>query len=363
MACDVSWKSKLSIINDANVLLKTQVDFVVKERENIKLEYQKLFNSIKATWTQHQKDLDEVIEHVNQKTYAYADVRAQNQDLFITIFELKNKLQTVDKGKIVNTKFDKSETSRTLLCVTPLPKNIECVESSNSVRRQKSKATKSKDRVLKSKTDKDHMHMFGRCQVIQIVLWIVNSGCSKHMTGNLQLLRNFVEKFLRTIRFGNDHFAAIIGYRDYVQGNLTLCHVYYLEGLGHSLFSVRKFCDGDLEAAFHLNTCYVLNLEGDDFLIGSRDSNLYTISIFEMVASSQVCLMSRATSTKSWLWHHRLSHLNFGTINQLTSNNLVDGLLKFKYNKDHLCSAYEQGKSKKASFLPKLVPSMLIPIE
>ncbi|GJR46445.1 hypothetical protein Tco_1314548 [Tanacetum coccineum] len=76
MACDVSWKSKLSTINDENVLLKTQMDSVVKEGENIKLEYQKLFNSIEATQTQHQKELDELIEHVNQNTYAYADVRA-----------------------------------------------------------------------------------------------------------------------------------------------------------------------------------------------------------------------------------------------------------------------------------------------
>ncbi|GKB14137.1 retrovirus-related pol polyprotein from transposon TNT 1-94 [Tanacetum coccineum] len=60
---------------------------------------------------------------------------------------------------------------------------------------------------------------------------IVDSGCSKHMTGNLQLLRNFVEKFMGTVCFGNDHFAAITGYRDYVQGNLTICHVYYVEGL------------------------------------------------------------------------------------------------------------------------------------
>ncbi|GKA52446.1 hypothetical protein Tco_0745761, partial [Tanacetum coccineum] len=124
MACDVSWKSKLSTINDANVLLKTQFDSVVKERENIKLEYQKLFNSIKATRTQHQKELHELIEHVNQKTYDYADVRAQNQDLLITISELKNKLQTVDKGKNVTTMFDKYETSGTLLCVTSFPKNI-----------------------------------------------------------------------------------------------------------------------------------------------------------------------------------------------------------------------------------------------
>ncbi|GJR68058.1 retrovirus-related pol polyprotein from transposon TNT 1-94 [Tanacetum coccineum] len=75
------------------------------------------------------------------------------------------------------------------------------------------------------------------------------------------------------------------------------------------------------------------------------------------MASSPVCLKSRATSTKSWLWHSRMSYLNFGTINQLTSHDLVDGLPKFKYHKNHLCSACEQGKSKKASLPPKLVPS------
>ncbi|GJS13540.1 putative ribonuclease H-like domain-containing protein [Tanacetum coccineum] len=193
--------------------------------------------------------------------------------------------------------------------------------------------------------------------VIQLVLWIIDGGCSKHMTGNLQLLRNFVEKFMGTIRFGNDHFAAITRYGDYVQGNLTICHVYYVEGLGHNLFLVGQLCGGDLEVAFRSNTCYVQTLEGDDLLTSSRDSNLYTIFISEMAASSLVCLMFRATLTKSWFWHCRLSHLNFGTINQLTSKKLVDGLPKFKYNKDHLCSACEHGKSKKALLPPKLVPS------
>ncbi|GJV48349.1 retrovirus-related pol polyprotein from transposon TNT 1-94 [Tanacetum coccineum] len=209
----------------------------------------------------------------------------------------------------------------------------------------------------KSKTAKSQSNVHTcRTSVIQLVLWIVDSGCSKHMTGNLQLLRNFVEKFMGTVRFGNDHFAAITGYGDYVQGNLTICHVYYVEGLGHNLFSVGQFCDGDLEVAFRSNTCYVRNLKGDDLLTGSQDLNLYTISISEMAASSPVCLMSRATSTKSWLWHRRLSHLNFGTINQLTSHDLVYRLPKFKYHKNYLCSTCEQGKSKKASLPPKLVP-------
>ncbi|GJS38012.1 putative ribonuclease H-like domain-containing protein [Tanacetum coccineum] len=186
---------------------------------------------------------------------------------------------------------------------------------------------------------------------------IVDSGCSKHMTGDRSLLKNFIEKFMGTIRFGNDNFAAITGYGDYIQGNITICRVYYVEGLGHNIFSVGQFCDGDLEVAFRSKTCYVRNLEGDDLLTGDRESNLYTISISDMAASSPVCLMSKATSTKSWLWHRRLSHLNFGTINDLTRLDLVDGLPKFKYGKDHLCSACERGKSKKASHPLKLIPS------
>ncbi|GJZ96017.1 hypothetical protein Tco_0668351 [Tanacetum coccineum] len=124
MACDVSWKAKLSTLHDENVLLKNQVESTIKERENIKLEFQTLFNSIKATRAQHQNEINELIEHVNQKTYDYADVRAQNQDLLMTIYELKSKLRPIDKGKNVNTKFDQSETLGHLLCVTPFNKNL-----------------------------------------------------------------------------------------------------------------------------------------------------------------------------------------------------------------------------------------------
>ncbi|GKB32738.1 retrovirus-related pol polyprotein from transposon TNT 1-94 [Tanacetum coccineum] len=70
-----------------------------------------------------------------------------------------------------------------------------------------------------------------------------------------------------TVRFGNDHFAAITAYGDYVQGNLTIYHVYYFEGLGHNIFSVRHFCDGDLEVTFWSKTCFVQNLEGEDYLL------------------------------------------------------------------------------------------------
>ncbi|GKB66601.1 retrovirus-related pol polyprotein from transposon TNT 1-94 [Tanacetum coccineum] len=92
--------------------------------------------------------------------------------------------------------------------------------------------------------------------VVQIVLWVVDSGCSKHMTGDRSLLRNFINKFMGTVRFGNDNFEAITCYGDYIHGNITIHHVYYVKGLGHNLFSVGQFCYGDLEVAFCSNTMY-----------------------------------------------------------------------------------------------------------
>ncbi|GJW14326.1 retrovirus-related pol polyprotein from transposon TNT 1-94 [Tanacetum coccineum] len=93
--------------------------------------------------------------------------------------------------------------------------------------------------------------------------------------------------------------------------------------------------------------------EGVDLLSGSRGTNLYSLSIGDMMASSPICLLSKATKTKSWLWHRRLSHLNFGAINHLARHGLVRGLPRLKFEKDHLCSACAMGKSKKQSHKPK----------
>nr|GFA84130.1 hypothetical protein [Tanacetum cinerariifolium] len=137
--------------------------------------------------------------------------------------------------------------------------------------------------------------------VVQIVLWYLDSGCSKHMTGYHSQLVNFIHKFLGTVKFGNDHVEKIMGYGDYQIGNVTISRVYYVEGLGHNLFSVGQFCDSDLEVAFRQHTCFIFNLDGVDLLTGSRGNNLYTLSIRDMMASSPICLLSKASKTKSWL--------------------------------------------------------------
>ncbi|GJU77768.1 retrovirus-related pol polyprotein from transposon TNT 1-94 [Tanacetum coccineum] len=193
--------------------------------------------------------------------------------------------------------------------------------------------------------------------IVQLILFIVDSGCTKHMTGNLKLLCNFVEKFLGTVRFGNDQFAPILGYGDLIQGNVTIKRVYYVEGLNHNLFSVGQFCDADLEVAFRKSTCFVRDLQGNDLLTGSRGSDLYTISLQETTSSTPICFMAKASPTQAWLWHRRLSHLNFDYITLLSKKEVVNGLPKLKYVKDQLCSSCEMSKAKRSSFKTKAVPS------
>nr|GEW01035.1 hypothetical protein [Tanacetum cinerariifolium] len=151
--------------------------------------------------------------------------------------------------------------------------------------------------------------------IVQLIIFIVDSGCTKHMTGNLKLLCNFVEKFLGTVRFGNDQFAPVLGYGDLVQGNIMINRVYYVEGLNHNLFSV------------------------------------------ELTSSTPLCLMAKASPTQARLWHRRLSHLNFDYINLLSKKDIVIGLPKLKFVKDQLCSFCELSKVKRSAFKSNVVPS------
>nr|GEU48772.1 hypothetical protein [Tanacetum cinerariifolium] len=144
-----------------------------------------------------------------------------------------------------------------------------------------------------------------------------SKGCSKHMTGKIKLLINFVWKFFGTVRFRTDHVAAILG----------------------------QFCDSDLDITFRRNACFIRNLEGVDLLKGDRTTNLYTINLYEIASASSICLMARATSTKNIFILH------------VSKEHLVTGLPKFKYHKEHLCPSREQGKSKRASYPPKPVPN------
>nr|GEV37056.1 integrase, catalytic region, zinc finger, CCHC-type, peptidase aspartic, catalytic [Tanacetum cinerariifolium] len=95
---------------------------------------------------------------------------------------------------------------------------------------------------------------------------------------------------------------------------------YYVKCLSHNLFSVGQFYDADLEVAFQKSTCFMRDLQGNDLLTGNRGYDLYTISLQETSSPTSICFLAKASPTQAWLWHQRLAHLNFDTINLLSKN-------------------------------------------
>ncbi|GJT69552.1 retrovirus-related pol polyprotein from transposon TNT 1-94 [Tanacetum coccineum] len=376
-------KKDIEEIEAINIELNHRVSKLSAENEHLKQTYKQLYDSIKPTRIRSKEQCDALINQVNQKSVEISDLNASLQEKVLVITALKNELRKL-KGKELadnvvtkNTidpemlKIDNSKLNANSKCLCVkyngcmLSDNhnlcvLDFINDVNAHAKSKSVKKSSKRKVWKP-TGKVFTNIgyiwkptgWTFTIVVQIVLWYLDSGCSKHMTEDRSQLTNFVNKFLGTVKFRNDHVAKILGYGDYHIGNVTISRVYYVEGLGHNLFSVGQFCDSNLKVAFRQHTCFIRNLEGVDLLTGSRGNNLYTLSLGDMMASSPICLLSKASKTKSWLWHRRLSHLNFGAINHLARHGLVRGLPKLKFEKDHLCSACAMGKSKKKPHKPK----------
>ncbi|GKC45131.1 integrase, catalytic region, zinc finger, CCHC-type containing protein [Tanacetum coccineum] len=232
-----------------------QSSILNKEIKHVKLEYQKLSDLIKKTRSQTQKEINELIESVNQKTYAYGDVRSQNQDLLITISKLKAKLNTAEKVHVANVNAENA-----------LKENVD---------------------VMCVSCDKIPCH--DKC--LAKYKLSVNSKVRRALFTTLKTTKS---KFLYTT-------PVVAKTRPWTQP-----------------LSVRQFCDGDIEVAFRSKTCYVRNLEGEDLLTCAHDSNLYTIFISDMAASSPVCLMSKSYITNILLLaldEHFHSDIS-GTINK-----------------------------------------------
>nr|GEW52908.1 retrovirus-related Pol polyprotein from transposon TNT 1-94 [Tanacetum cinerariifolium] len=247
-------KHELEEIESINIELDHRVTKLVTENEHLKQTYKQLYDSIKSSRIRSKEKCDDLIKQVNIKSTKNSDLNASLQEFFLVITALKDTLRKL-KGKAV------VDEAVTLHPIDPELLKIDVV--------------------------------------VRIVLWYLDSGCSKHMTGDRSQLTNFVNKFLGTVKFGNDHVAKIMGYGDYKIGNVTILRVYFVEGLGHNLLSVGQFCDSDLEVAFRQHTCFICNLKGVDLLIGSQRNNLYTLSLGDIMVSSPICLFSKASKTKS----------------------------------------------------------------
>nr|GEU80213.1 integrase, catalytic region, zinc finger, CCHC-type, peptidase aspartic, catalytic [Tanacetum cinerariifolium] len=319
IACDVSWKSKMTKLSDENVLLKTQVQSTVQERENIKIEYQKLFNSVKATQVQHQQEVNEVAssssvsrlesKDTNSKKRVLLNTKSKstskdvkksqssfnlvadkndtmNSDMFSLIshdkcvaryaLSLNSRIKRALFTSLVAAKSSKlgatSIIAKSRFSVATPPKAINRVSNASPLTLE-SKQSETLSAWMKNKirTSRkwqkwfEHQSSFTLSPKSSIAQTkpSVSKSSAIHRTYSRTLVtkKQWVAKLSTlpsglsscgagTVRFSNDNLAAITGYGDYVQGNLTICHVYYVEGLGHNLFSIGHFCDGDLEVAF-----------------------------------------------------------------------------------------------------------------
>ncbi|GKB17892.1 retrovirus-related pol polyprotein from transposon TNT 1-94 [Tanacetum coccineum] len=287
---EVKLKKDLEEIETINIKLDHRVTKLIAENEHLKQTYKQLYDSIKP-----------------------ARIRSKEQSLKDDLRKLKGKA-LVDNAVTKHT-IDPDMLKIDVEPITPKLLNKRTAHSAY-IKHTQEEATALRDLVEHVKSKYPFIPYYLRT-VVQIVLWYLDSGCSKHMTGDRSQLTNFVNKFLGIVKFRNDHVAKILGYGDYQIGNVTISRVYYVEGLGHNLFSVGQFCNSNLEVAFCQHTYFICNLEGVDLLTGSRGNNLYTLSLGDMMVSSPICLP------------------------------------KLKFEKDHLCSAYAMGKIKKKSHTSK----------
>ncbi|GJR42924.1 putative ribonuclease H-like domain-containing protein [Tanacetum coccineum] len=375
----MKFQAELDRYHDVNYASKVEIDCVKAKGDLMKYYYANHMNAILGVYTTLDESTDLQCEYVDkvvkcerlekelskkqikndkafkenhsnaflkehEQYFEIQDLKAQLQDKNIALCELK-KIYEKLKGKSVETKFDKPSVIRQPNAFKSQRQSVLGVIPTTSASRPQLKSNQLEDRVMpnnsqgKKQEVEDHRRNFKfsnnktsattsrRDNSIHRRLWVL-----KAHDGKISATKsNFVEKFLGTVKFGNDQIAPILGYGDLVQGTITIKRVYYVEGLNHNLFSVGQFCDADLEVSFRKSTCYIRDLKGNDLLIGSRGTYLYSITLQDTSTPNPICLMAKATSSQAWLWHCRLSYLNFNSINLLSNNDIVIDLPKYTW--------------------------------
>lgn len=176
------------------------------------------------------------------------------------------------------------------------------------------------------------------------------------MTGCKSLLKDFHATDGPPVIFGDNGKGSTEGYGFITNGAVKIMKVGYVNGLKHNLISISQLCDAKFSVNFNEFRGTVTDRNGKIVLVAPRNKNLYRV---DMNASNQeVCLYSNQAEELNWLWHKRLSHLNFKNISKLSRGQLVNGLPQIKYEKEKLCASCEMGKQHKSSFKSKLYSSI-----
>ncbi|KAL8124787.1 hypothetical protein AgCh_012444 [Apium graveolens] len=159
------------------------------------------------------------------------------------------------------------------------------------------------------------------------IMWILDSGCSRHMKGEKSLLTSVIKKAGPIVTFGDDNKGFTKGYDNLEIGNVIIENISLVEGLKHNLLSVGQFCDKGYNVDFRSERCLITHRKDEKLALqGVRKGNLFVADLKSTRDGVMRCFYNKASSEQSWLWHKKLSHLNFKTMNSLVKRELVRGL-------------------------------------
>ncbi|GJT11642.1 retrovirus-related pol polyprotein from transposon TNT 1-94 [Tanacetum coccineum] len=340
-------KQELEKIETINIELDHRTTKLIAENEHLRQTYKQLYDSIKPTRIRSKEQCDDLINQDDIKSVEISDLNARLPEKVLRCFYSSQKDIKEIKGKApVDNEHSKLNANSELkyvkcngcmlsanhdLCVLDFINNVNARNKSKYVKKSSKRKGWKPTRKVFTNIGYIWRHT-GR------TFTIVGNACPlSRITTTTELplrkppaLENetpYKSKVPKSVyankKEPSQYWVSKVS--DVSSSSLDECRVYYVEGLGHNLVSVGQFCDSNLEVAFRQHTCFIRNLEGVDLLTGPRGNNLYTLSLGDMMASSPICLL----------------------------HGLVQGLLKLKFKKDHLCFAYAMGKSKKKPHKPK----------
>ncbi|CAJ2653255.1 unnamed protein product, partial [Trifolium pratense] len=190
----------------------------------------------------------------------------------------------------------------------------------------------------------------------------LDSGCSRHMTGDKQLFSKLTMKEGGSVGFGGNQKGKIIGTGTVGNSSLSINDVWLVDGLKHNLLSISQFCDNGYVVIFNKESCTVTKQSDNSIIFkGLRKNNVYKINLSDLNEQKVMCLLT--LSEEKWIWHKRLGHANWRLISKLSKLDLVRGLPKIKYHSNTLCGSCQKGKITKSSFKPKNIVSTSRPLE
>ncbi|GKE69333.1 retrovirus-related pol polyprotein from transposon TNT 1-94, partial [Tanacetum coccineum] len=183
-------------------------------------------------------------------------------------------------------------------------------------------------------------------------IWYLDSGCSRSMTGVKSYLHKYVEQPGPKVVFGDNSSCITKGYGSINCGGIIFTKVAFVNGLKYNLISISQLYDAMYTVQFDDKKGTIFNANKEIVLISPRRNDVYVLDMSSLTPNG-ACFFAKASKSVNWLWHKRLSHLNFKNINKLAKQNKVLGLPSLVYSKDKPCTSCEKGKHHRASFKTK----------